>query len=440
VAPGAADSTRALQIELLGPVEVMVSDRRVALGGQRPRTLFAVLAVMNGRVATTDELIDEVWGDVPPARARDSLQMHVSRLRRALTETGADGARLIRRGGGYLLDAPAADRDVDRWHRALATARAAREAGDPGAARERIEAALRLWRGQPFGGVNANNLLAAECVRLEEERVEALTEGVELGLELGRHGELLGQIEALVIAYPFAERLIELQMLALWRSGRQADALSAFCAARARFVEELGIEPSHRLRDLHQNVLAQSVGRSAPADAGYTLEAGQRIAVQSAGRKLPVPPNRTIGRNREFAAIAERLPSSATRLLTLTGPGGVGKTRLAIEVARAVEPKFADGACFVSLAPLRSAGQVPSAVVDALGTSVLAGESPEQAAQRFLSVKHCFSSRTTSNISSMARPLSAGCFQRVLRSPSWPRVGSHSPCRRRRAYRWLRSR
>ncbi len=364
-----------LQIELLGPVDAHVDGRPVALGGQRPRALFAVLALMGGRVVTSDALIDELWGDEPPARARESLQMHVSRLRRGLADAGADSGRLVSRAGGYLLDVEPTERDVDRWARALGEARRARQAGDLDAARAAIDEALGLWRGEPFGGGPANGLLAAHRGRLEEERLGAIIEGIELDLELGRHRELLGQLDALVFAHPFKERLVELQMLALYRSDRQADALAAFQAARGRFVDELGIEPAQPLRELHEEIL-----RHSPELV--------RVAARPVARGLPTPPNRTIGRARDVDALGERLRSGGVRLLTLTGPGGVGKTRLAVESARAVEADFADGACFVSLAAVARSDDVPAAIIAALGIVLLSGETATQAVERFLSAKH----------------------------------------------------
>src|SRR3954471_547233 len=273
-----ADSSHGLRIELLGPVEAWVDGRAVALGGQRPRALFAVLALTAGRVVTSDRLIDELWGEEPPARARESLQVHVSRLRKGLAEAGDDGGRLVRHAGGYLLEVRPGERDVDRWRQALGRARRARTGGEPSVAREAVEEALAVWRGQPLAGVSTNSLLAAERARLEEERLGAVIEGIELDLELGRHGELLGQLEGLVIAHPFQERLVELQMLALYRSGRQADALAAFQAARGRFVEELGIEPAQPLRELHEHVLQHSAELSSAfhATVGATVETQRR--------------------------------------------------------------------------------------------------------------------------------------------------------------------
>jgi len=379
---GTADSSSEFRIELLGPVEARVDGRAVALGGQRPRALFAILALMPGRVVTSDRLIDELWGEDPPARARESLQMHVSRLRKGLTAAGGDGGRLASHAGGYRFEVQPGERDVDRWQRTLDRAREARADGEPRAARAVLEEALAMWRGQPLAGVSASSLLAAERARLEEGRLAAVIEGIELDLELGHHGELLGQLEALVIAHPFKERLVQLQMLALYRSGRQVDALAAFQSARERFVGELGIEPAEPLRELHEDVLTHAAALSPPVE-----ETRPRPATSST-RRLPLPPNRTIGRDQDVVAVGERLRVASVRLLTLTGPGGVGKTRLAMEAARAVQADFADGAQFVSLAALERPEDVPAGIVEALGIIVLSGESPAEAAQRFLAAKH----------------------------------------------------
>src|SRR5690348_1355285 len=154
VASGMADSSTGFRIELLGPVEARVDGRAVALGGQRPRALFALLALMAGHIVTVDRLIDELWGEEPPGRARDSLQMHVSRLRKALAEAGADAGRLVSDAGGYRLEVGPGERDVERWREALDRARRARAGGEPRVAREALEEALGVWRGQPLAGVS----------------------------------------------------------------------------------------------------------------------------------------------------------------------------------------------------------------------------------------------------------------------------------------------
>ena len=411
MATSTTDSSNGFRIEVLGPVEAWVDGRAVALGGQRPRALFAVLALMGGRVVAIDQLIDELWSEAPPTRARDSLQMHVSRLRKGLAEAGGDGGRLVSHAGGYLLEVRPGERDIDRWQQALGRARRARADGEPRTARQRFEEALGIWRGQPFAGVSTNSLLAGERARLEEERLAAVIDAIELDLQLGRHGELLGQLEAFVIAHPFKERLVELQMTALYRCGRQADALAAFHAARGRFLDELGIEPAEPLRKLHEDVLTHSAELSPPAEK--TLEAQPRLTAPSAlsNRRLPVPPNRTIGRDQDVVAVGERLRTGSVRLLTLTGPGGVGKTRLAVEAARAVGADFADGAHFVSLAALYRPEGLPAAIVKALGIIVLSGESADRAVERVLAAKHLL--LITDNVEQLlaAAPFIAGLLE-----------------------------
>jgi DNA-binding SARP family transcriptional activator len=315
VASGTVDSSNGFRIELLGTVEARVDGRTVALGGQRPRALLAILALMAGRVVAIDQLIDELWGEQPPVRARDSLQMHVSRLRKGLTDAGEDGGRLVSHAGGYLLEVRPGECDIDRWQQAVDRARRARLNGEPRDAREGFEEALGVWRGQPMAGVSTNSLLAAARARLEEERLAAVIEGIELDLELGRQGELLGQLEALVISHPFKERLVELQMLALYRCGRQANALAAFHAARGRFVDELGIEPAQALRELHEDVLTHSAELSPPAEktlegAAAPDDAERAEQPQVAGAAQPHDRSRP-GRRRDRRAVTGRVGAAA---------------------------------------------------------------------------------------------------------------------------------
>jgi predicted ATPase/DNA-binding SARP family transcriptional activator len=378
---GSANSGGGLRVGLLGPVEMWVGASPVALGGPRPRALLAVLALAEGRVMSSERLIDELWDDEPPARARDSLQVHVSRLRRALADAGAPADRLVNRSGGYVFELQPGESDLEPWNAALTRSRALRAAGQYEQARAALVEGLAGWRGVPLDGLQLTRTLAGERARLEEQHLAATVDVLELDVELGRHRELPERLEPLLVDHPFNERLVAVQMLALYRSGRQADALAAFHAARRRFVTELGIEPPASLRELHDNVLTQAPQVSA-RDVGFAP-----VPMRGDGA-VPVPPNRTLGRKAEIDALSRRVRSGRARLLTLVGPGGVGKTRLAVETASSLESHFAHGVYFVSLAGVRRAPEVAAAFAAALGVPVLEGETAEQSLERFLAGKH----------------------------------------------------
>ena len=246
--------------------------------------------------------------------------------------------------------------------RLVTDGRRALDDGDAGRTSAALRDALALWRGEPLGDLASLPFAAAGIARLEEQRLEALELRIDADLAEGRHAELA----PLTQAHPWRERLHAQLMLALYRAGRQADALEAYRRARGVLVDELGIEPGPELAALHQEILAQDPALAAPA---------------AADTALPALPNRTVGPAAELDAIAARLREA--RLLTLTGPGGVGKTRLATEAARAAAPEFADGSRFLALAPLTAADEVPMAMVHALGI-VVGDDPPEAAISRFL--------------------------------------------------------
>jgi predicted ATPase/DNA-binding SARP family transcriptional activator len=366
-----------MDVRVLGPVEASVDGRPIALGGGKPRALLALLALNAGSSVSAARLIDGLWGEQPPATASKLVQVYVSQLRKALAAS-ADGAEIVTRRHGYELRVGAGTVDAERFERLLAA----------GAARE----ALELWRGPPLDDVADEPFAGAEIRRLDELRLAALELAIEHDLNKGRHRDVIAELEALVAAEPLRERLHELLMLALYRSGRQADALAAYRQARDVLVEQLGLEPGPSLRELEQAILGHDpridARRSTVDLRSGVLSAWSISPAALADRGLPFPPNRTIGRDHDVDAVAERLRSGSVRLLTLTGPGGVGKTRLALESARAVKNDFADGAHFVSLAALTRPQDVPAAIVTTLEIIVLSGESPAAAVERFLTVKH----------------------------------------------------
>ena len=333
-----------MQFRILGPLEVLGDDGLpVPLGGPRPRALLAMLLLQPNRPVSTDQLIDAVWGESPPASAPNALQVHVHALRRAL---GAD--RIATRPPGYLLRVDDGELDAQRFERLVAE--------------EKPVEALALWRGPALADLAHEPFARAEAARLDDARLAALEARIAADLERGRHAALTAELEALVAAHPHRERLRAQQMLALYRSGRQADALAAYRDARAT-LDELGIEPSAELRSLEQQILRQD-----PA-----LVPARPARSSSVDR--PVQGAELVGRTLEVAAICSLLERDDTRLVTLTGAGGAGKTSLALAVARQLA---GTDAVVVELGPISDPGLVATSIAKALGIDEEPGRAVEE--------------------------------------------------------------
>ena len=243
--------TPELDVRLLGPIEAERDGVPATLGGPKPRALLAVLALEPGRVVSVDRLVEALWPGDPPETAAHAVQVYVSQLRKAL------GPVIATRAPGYELELAPERVDVHRFSRLTQDGRAALEGGDPAAAEGALREALALWRGPALADFLYEPFAQTEIARLEELRTVTLEERIEADLALGRHAELVSELEALVAAQPLRERPRAQLMLALYRSGRQADALAAYRAAREKLVEELGIDPGPELRELEAAILRQ---------------------------------------------------------------------------------------------------------------------------------------------------------------------------------------
>jgi peptide/nickel transport system substrate-binding protein len=269
-----------LEVRILGPLEVRVDGRPVELGGAKQRTLLALLAVSSGGVVPTERIVDELWGEAPPASAAQSVQMHVSRLRRVLAAS-VNGNVIVTRPSGYGLAGDTTRIDARRFEELVAQGQASRRAGDVAGAREQLAAALELWRAEALTGVERGPVLATEAGRLDALFLSARLDRIECDLDLNRHDSVVAELEALVRRHPLQERIRALLMVALYRGGRQADALDVYRQTRRLLIEELGLEPTQRLQDLERSILRQDPSLAAPAD---TERSPLSAAIPSADR------------------------------------------------------------------------------------------------------------------------------------------------------------
>lgn len=241
-----------MQFGILGPLEVRDEGRPVPLGGAKQRAVLAALLLNANRVVSTDQLADALWGDSPPDTAATALQVYVSRLRKVLPP-----GTIATQPPGYVLRAEPEELDLERFQRLTEEGRQALARGEPQAASASLGEALRLWRGPPLADL-AGEFARAQLVSLEDLRDAALEDRIEADLALGRHAELVPELDALVGRHPFRERLRGQLMIALYRAGRQAEALEAYRATRQALRDELGIEPSTALQRLHTAILNQA--------------------------------------------------------------------------------------------------------------------------------------------------------------------------------------
>ncbi len=316
-----------MEFRILGPLEVLDNDRALQLGSRKQRTLLALLVLHAGKVVSRDRLIDDLWHGEPPPAADATLRSHISRLRSVL---GA--SRLPSQPPGYLLVLARDEVDAARFEQLLAQGRAALAEGHAAEAASVLRSALALWRGSALADVAYESFAQSEIARLEDLRLAVLEERIEADLALSRHADLVGELEALVAEHPLRERLRGQLMLALYRSGRQAEALDSYQELRRLLTDELGLEPSEAIKDLQREILCHDPALSAPTQ----LEAG--VAPQTLGGPF-------VGRERELRELLGGLDETLAgegRLFLISGEPGIGKSRLVEQLTRSARGRGAD--------------------------------------------------------------------------------------------------
>jgi DNA-binding SARP family transcriptional activator/basic membrane lipoprotein Med (substrate-binding protein (PBP1-ABC) superfamily) len=298
-----------LELRILGPLELRSGASLLEVGGGKQRTLLATLLLRAGDIVGVETLVEELWGDRPPPSALHSLEVYVSRIRQLLDGTGP---RLVRRGAGYAIELSEASLDSQQFV-ALAAAVAADE---PATTVERAESALGLWRGRVLADVELGPGARTDAERLEELRLQTLEARIAAQLELGRHEEVIGELHALVAANPYRERFVALLMVALYRSGRHAEALESYEAMRRRLGSELGLQPSEDLQQLAGRIVRQESGLRAPGRSGTDA----REAPRKSGR----------ARTRRFAGVLAA-GTAAIAAVALSAAGGAADSRAADE-------------------------------------------------------------------------------------------------------------
>ena len=371
---GVVRSLSAVRFRLLGTTEMVVDNEPATLPGAAERALLVLLLLSAGRTIPATSLVDRLWSESSlPVDPMNALQIRVSKLRRSLRSVGADV--VTREHTGYRANVSPSAIDTEEFVSLLRDARSGANEAAGDYAEEHLRAydeALALWRGEPLADFRAEQWAMAEATRLTELRLSALTERAQIALALGRHREVVGDLEPVVADDPTLESLAGQLMVALYRDGRQADALEVYARTRVVLDENLGLEPSVSLRSLHERVLRQDASLGGQADASAlappTGIGGQRRRPdqrREAPGSLPTVARPLIGREAQLESLGELLLTS--RLTTLVGPGGAGKTSLALAVAARLSATFPHGAVGVRLASVRDPDQVPIAFADALG-------------------------------------------------------------------------
>ncbi|HET9287371.1 MAG TPA: BTAD domain-containing putative transcriptional regulator [Gaiella sp.] len=343
-----------MEFRMLGPIEVVGDAGPVRLGGENARAILAALMLQRGRGVSSESLVHAVW-QRPPATAGHAVAVYVSRLRQALATAGADRERIVTRGAGYALEIEPEELDLELFRAAATRGREALGRRDWATAWTTLDDALGMWRATPLACLTTSPLIDARF-ELDEERLSVVEDRFHAGLELGLHHDLVSDLRSLTREHPERERAWSALMLALYRSGRQGEALEVFLEARRQLDTSFGIEPGPALRELQRQILDQDSSLELPIDRAESIS-------------LPAPPSSFIGRENDLNDAAALLSEPDVRLVTIVGPGGIGKTRFSIELARRLAHRFPDGVAWVALDAVDDATRVP----EEIAVSVLGG-------------------------------------------------------------------
>ncbi len=378
---------------LLGPLVVRSGGVVLPVSRGKQQAVLAALLLNAGRVVPLDELTETPWGADPPPSARGAVHNNVMRLRKALRATG--GSRISTLPHGYMITVDPGELDLARFEDHLAAARTAARGASWDTAATRAGAALSLWRGTPLEDVASELLAVREAPRLAEMRLQALEVRIDADLHRGRQGEVIGELRQLADAHPLREHLHALLMVALYREGRQAEALAAYQHARQILIDELGTEPGPGLRQLHQQVLAADPSLAAPEPALWMREPSP----SATPHELPAGARHFTGRSQELAALTGMLDTADQQtpgtvvISAIGGTAGAGKTALAVHWAHQVAGQFPDGQLYVNLRGY-DPGQ-PMTATDALAgflrsLGVPGQDIPPQADQRATATAACW--------------------------------------------------
>jgi DNA-binding SARP family transcriptional activator/tetratricopeptide (TPR) repeat protein len=328
-----------MEFRVLGPIELWSAGQQRDLGSTRARAVLAILLLTPRTIVPAETLIDRLWDTQPPAKARESLSVYVTRLRASLRSAVGDSVRLAGRARGYVLDVDPETVDVFQFRRLRRQADALTASGDYDHAAALLRDADRLWRGQALAGIRGD-WVARMRDSLEEERRAAILKRVECELELGRHADLVGELRQLLAQYPLDETFIGHQMMALYGSGRPADALSLYRDTRRQLIDEQGAEPGPLLSELHQRILRGDPQLAARA-------ADRRVGPVPAPDTIPPETGELVGRSKELGLLTGE-DGDAPQVGVIEGMPGVGKTARALQAARAVADQYPDGVFYLN--------------------------------------------------------------------------------------------